>query len=111
MHTPVSIDFVDGELIDISVGGAAVRFPAGTMPPAGRVELRLPGTHPVQMEMVRMRQTSVHGELASLQVVDGDWAALRTMALWLFHTPAGAVAGLPAGVPVIATLSPTVVAD
>lgn len=111
VHTPVSIDFVDGELIDISVGGAAVRFPAGTMPPAGRVELRLPGTHAVQMEMVRMRQTSVHGELASLQVVDGDWAALRTMALWLFHTPAGAVAGLPAGVPVIATLSPTVVAD
>jgi hypothetical protein len=32
----------------------------------------------------------------------GDWAALRTMSLWLFHTPAGAVRGLPDGVPVVA---------
>ena len=107
LHTPIEIDLVEGELIDISVGGAAVRFPTGTMPTAGLVEFRLPGADPIKMEMVRMRQTSQYGELASLRALDGDWSALRSMSLWMFHTPDNAVVGLRHGVPVIASLSPT----
>jgi cellulose synthase (UDP-forming) len=37
-----------------------------------------------------------------VQVLAGDWAAHRTLSLWMFHTPPGAVPGLPAGVPAVA---------
>ena len=40
-------------------------------------------------------------EFASLRVGEGDWAAHAALSLWIFHAPDGAVAGLPAGVPLV----------
>ena len=107
LETPVEVDDAHGYLVDISVGGAAVRFPLGELPSAGLVQFRLPGAQPMKMEMVRMRDQGTDFEYASLRAADADWTAFREMSLWLFHTAPGAVSGLPSGVPVIATLSPT----
>lgn len=107
LRTPIEIDDVTGELVDISVGGAAVRFPLGSLPSSGLVELKLPGVEPIKMEMVRTHNQSTDYDLASLRALDTDWSAFRAMSLWMFHTPSGTVPGLPPGVPVIATLSPT----
>ena len=103
LRTRIAIGGVSGELLDISVGGAAVRFPAGSLPNLGLVDFELPGTVPIKMTMVRMPPQSRDHEIASLQAVDGDWTAIQTMSLWLFHTPAGAVPSLPPGVPAIAS--------
>lgn len=100
-RTAVTIDGIPGELIDISVGGAAVRFPAGSLPETGLVEFQLPGAAAVKMTMARIHHSDA-GEVASLQAARGDWAALRAMSLWLFHTPPGAVRALPPGLPAIA---------
>jgi cellulose synthase (UDP-forming) len=43
---------------------------------------------------------------ASLKVRAGDWDGYRSIALWMFHTPPGAVPALPAGVPVVAVRQP-----
>ncbi|MBA2772694.1 MAG: glycosyltransferase [Nocardioidaceae bacterium] len=102
LDVPVLIDGVAGELVDCSVGGAAVRFRPGTLPAMGLVELELPRTHSIKMQMARLPQQSADDELASLQAVAGDWAAYEAMSLWLFHTPEGAVQGLPSGVPAVA---------
>jgi cellulose synthase (UDP-forming) len=42
------------------------------------------------------------GDVVSLRVADGDWAAFRTMSMWLFHTPPDVVDGIPPGVPAVA---------
>ncbi len=106
LDIPITIDGVDGALVDISVGGAAVRFGFGTLPSSGLVEFQLPGAEPIKMEMVRVRGLGADHDLASLRSLGHDWAAYRTTSLWMFHTPIGAVAGLETGVPVIATLAP-----
>jgi len=106
LRVAITIDGIEGELVDISVGGAAVRFPFGTLPEAGLVEFCLPGAKPIKMEMVRLGADRSDHDNASLRVVGNDWAAYRTLSLWMFHTPSGAVGGLPPDVPVIATLSP-----
>jgi cellulose synthase (UDP-forming) len=81
-----------------------VRFPAGSLPKLGLVEFQLPGALPIKMSMVRLPAPSGdHEILASLQTLDGDWAAIKVMSLWLFHTPAGALPSLPQGVPAIAS--------
>ena len=105
LKTSVEIDDVRGELVDISVGGAAVRFPLGTLPSTGLVQFHLPGVQPIKMEMLRLSDQHDDFDRASLRALDTDWTAFREMSLWLFHTPANAVAGLLPGVPVIATLS------
>src|SRR5439155_16152014 len=102
VRAPVRIDGVGGELVDVSMGGAAARFGAGTLPRAGLVEVELPGAAPMKMEMVRTRPQPGASEQASLRISDGDWRAYRTMSLWLFHTPADAVAELPPRVPIVA---------
>ena len=103
VQATVSVGAVEGELVDISTGGAAVRFPRGTTPPDGDVELLLPGAEPVTLQTVRMT-TGDDGTstVATFQIRYGDWDAYRTVSMWLFHTPAGAVEGLPAGVPAVA---------
>jgi cellulose synthase (UDP-forming) len=102
VNTLIHIDGAEAELLDISVGGAAVRFPAGTMPSLGLVELELPGARPITMTMART-PNQVHGfEMATLHTIDGDWGAYQAMSLWLFRTPAGSVPMLPDGVPAIA---------
>ena len=50
---------------------------------------------PVVLAPVREVDESDHS-IVSLRVLPGDWAAMRTLALWLFHTPDGAVSDLPA---------------
>jgi cellulose synthase (UDP-forming) len=100
---PIEVDSIVGELVDISVGGAAVRLPFGSLPNVGLVDFALPGAASVKMMMSRVPQQSARYQLASLQVTPGDWAAYRALSLWLFHTPAGALAGFPDGVPAIAS--------
>jgi cellulose synthase (UDP-forming) len=104
-RTSIEIDDVVGELLDVSVGGAAVRFPMGALPQSGLVEVRLPGAVPFKMEMVVSSVLDDGHMVASLRALPTDWVAFRTMSLWMFHTPADAVRELPAGVPVVATLT------
>jgi cellulose synthase (UDP-forming) len=102
LRTNIAINGIEGELLDISVGGEAVRIPVGSLPHRGLVEFKLPRSQAIKMSMVRVPQQVDDYEVASLQVVSGDWAAYQAMSLWLFHTPPGAVPGLEAGVPAIA---------
>ena len=51
------------------------------------------------MNAARSAITSGGRELISLQAVEGDWHALRELALWLFHTPPGAVPNLAPDTP------------
>ena len=103
VRASVSLDGVEGELVDISVGGAAVRFPLGSTPATNDVALVLPGATPIPMVVVRtVRDPSGQGEIVSLRVPDGDWVGFRTMSMWLFHTPPGTVDGVPSGVPAVA---------
>ncbi|MEP6665743.1 MAG: glycosyltransferase family 2 protein [Nocardioidaceae bacterium] len=102
LQTAVQVNGIPAGLLDISVGGAALRFPSGTMPEAELVELELPGAKPVRMMLSRLPQQSDDYEFASLRVVGSDWACYETMSLWMFHTPLGAVPALPAGVPAAA---------
>jgi cellulose synthase (UDP-forming) len=95
---------VYGELVDISVGGAAVRFPSGTLPMSGLVTVCLPAAPPIKMEIVTSRGSLDGCDRAALRVPPMNWAALRVMALWMFHTPNGVVPGLPDGVPAVAIL-------
>lgn len=104
LGTTINIDGAEGELVDISVGGAAVRFPPGALPSSGLVEVRLAGVEPIKMEMLVKRHRGDDHDFASLRLHHDDWDGLRTMSLWMFHTPSGAVPLLPRGVPVIATL-------
>jgi cellulose synthase (UDP-forming) len=103
----VTVDGVDTELVDLSVGGACVRRPAGKGVGPGLVQLVLPGAEPVKLAVVREGIITADGDhLVSLQVVPGDWAAMRTLAMLLFHTPPGARTSLPAGVPAAASTEP-----
>ena len=77
--------------LELSVGGASVRFPSGSLPDIGLVDFELPGTQAIKMTMNRMPQQLSNYDIASLQALTGNWVALQTMSLWLFHTPAGAV--------------------
>jgi hypothetical protein len=88
---------------DISSGGAAVRLPQGAISASSEVELALPGSAPVVLQTVRVvSDPGAASDVVSLRIRYGDWAAYRTLSLWLFHTPPGVVAGLPAGAPAVA---------
>jgi cellulose synthase (UDP-forming) len=113
IHAPVTIDDVPGELLDISVGGAGVRLPTGAVPPSGLVELGLPGAAPIKIEIARISTGARAGadashEFVSLRVGEHDWAGYAALSAWMFHTPTGAVPGLPAGVPVVGCRSTAV---
>lgn len=95
---------VTGELLDVSVGGAAVRFPAGTLPLAGDVALSLPGSAPVTLQVIRATDQADGTQIASLRAPDGGWESFRALSLWIFHTPDGALPDFPAGVPAAASL-------
>lgn len=102
IQVPVTVDGVPAELLDNSVGGAALRFPSGIMPKGRTVELELPMAAPIRMVMSPLPQRTDDHEFASLRVQDADSSALQSMALWMFHTPYDAVPSLPAGTPVVA---------
>ncbi len=101
---PVEAEGVRGELLDISVGGAAVRFPHGTLPASGEVMLRLPGAAPVRLQVIRTTEQPDGTQIASLRASNDDWAVHRALSLWIFHTPAGALPDFPPGVPAAASL-------
>lgn len=104
VRATVGMGSVEGELVDISLGGAAVRLPAGTLPASSEIELTLPASTPVTLQTVRVIDSGPTTETISLQVRFGDWAAYRAISLWLFHTPDGVVAGLPEGTPAVAAM-------
>ena len=95
----VTMDGVDGRLIDISVGGVAVAFPAGTAPSTGQVELQLPEAEPVTMSVVRIAQDSSGQDVVSCRLLADDWEGYRAMSLWLFHTPAASSGACPSAYP------------
>ena len=103
VRAQVSVNDAEGELWDISVGGAAVILPKGVIPPNSGIELNLPGLDTsVPLETVRVTSRDDTRETASFRVRFGDWDSYRALALWLFHTPAGVIDGLPNGVPAVA---------
>jgi cellulose synthase (UDP-forming) len=106
IRADVALDGVDGEIVDVSVGGAAVRFPASFSLDAEEVKLVLPEAPPVLMSVVRATVAG-DSQVVSLRVPTGDWDGYRALSLWLFHTPPGAVRGLPAEVPAAAATSHT----
>ena len=101
---PVESGGVRGELLDVSVGGAAVRFPQGTLPPSGSIQLQLPGAPPVRLEVIRVTDEADGSQVASLRAAEDDWDVYRVLSMWIFHTPAGALPDFPAGVPAAASL-------
>ena len=102
VRAPINVNGADGELVDLSLGGAAVSVPTGALPPASEIALVLPGQdRPILLETVRVRSAGSF-EIASFRVRFGDWDAYRAIALWLFHTPAGVIDGLPDGTPAVA---------
>lgn len=105
--TDVVVDNFTGSLVDVSVGGAAVRFRPGMLPESGLVSVELPGAEQMKMEMVRLGSSADVEQFASLKLSSGDWQGYRVMSLWMFHTPAGAVPQLPVGVPVVASIAPS----
>jgi cellulose synthase (UDP-forming) len=103
----VTVDGYRTRLVDASVGGVLVRLPATVGPGAGLVELGMPGAAPVKLSLVRTKPAADNADqLVSLRVQPGDWAAMRALSLWLFHTPQGAVRHLRPGVPVAASTAP-----
>ena len=105
LRTPVVVEGIPGSLVDISVGGASVELDGGELAPGDSVTMHLAGAQPVRLEVVTTPARTASGPaLLSLRVADGDWRSLQSMALWLFHTPDGAVAGLPQGTPVVAAI-------
>ncbi len=107
LGAPVLVDGAPAVLLDVSVGGAAVRIDgvssaAGGVAGggAGAVEVLFPGSGAVTMQVVSV--PSNPDAPLSLRVADGDWDSLRRLSLWLFHTPPGALPWLPEGVPVVA---------
>lgn len=102
VSTPVLVDGVPAQLVDISLGGASVQLAPGTAAHSGLIELTLPAAAPIKMQIIRPAASQPDTNLASLRIADGDWAAMRQVALWLFHTPPGALGFLPSGVPAAA---------
>ncbi|HET6876815.1 MAG TPA: glycosyltransferase [Jatrophihabitans sp.] len=102
VDAPARVDGAPGRLLDVSVGGAAVLLPEGPLTGTGRmVDVELPGVPSIRMCFVRSSEQNGLC-VASLRVADGDWAAYRALSLWMFHTPADALPGLPQGVPAVA---------
>jgi cellulose synthase (UDP-forming) len=100
--TPVYLDGSSGRLVDVSVGGAAVRLDPGSVEPGRFVMLDLPSDVSVKTEVVAVRNDSLDRRTISVRVPDGDWEGYGKLALWLFHTPAGQIPELPPGVPIAA---------
>lgn len=101
VRADVLLDGIVGELVDISVGGAAVGFPPGHRPAEGPVELKLPGADPVWMITTGTKPAD-QADIVSMRIADGDWESFRALSMWLFHTPAGVLRGVPRGVPAVA---------
>ena len=111
VSAPVLVDGAPARLLDISLGGASIRLAPESTPKTGLVELTLPAATPIKMQVLRSATPGPDSDVASLQIADGDWAAMGQVALWLFHTPAGALDFLPSGVPAAGIRTATAGAD
>ena len=99
----VRVDGRPAQLVDVSVRGLAVRMHDDVWLPAGDLVVELPGAAPLRMRTTLTNASATGVEdIVKLSTVDGDWATLRDLSLWLFHTPEGAVPALPPGIPVVA---------
>ncbi len=107
LQVPVALDGHDALLADVSVSGAAVALPrevAARYTADQPALLVLPGCPALPVQVVRV---GAPGDLTpvSLRVAAGDWATHRALSLWMFHTPPGAVPGLPESVPAVGVRS------
>ncbi len=102
VRTPARVDGAEAELVDVSVGGAAVRFARLGPVATGEVLVELPGAEPMVMLLLQVRRREDGTCVGTLMVPPGDWQTLCQLSLWMFHTPPGAVPGLPDGVPAVA---------
>jgi cellulose synthase (UDP-forming) len=107
VRAKVMVDGFPTDLVDVSVGGISVRLPVNQGPGPGLVQVSLPGAEPMKLALVRAAEIGEpDSRLVSLRVPPGDWATMRTLSLWLFHTPSGVVTNLPHGVPAAASAVP-----
>lgn len=81
-----TVDGFDVDLLDLGTDGATVRLPLHDWPGAGTVQLTLPGVETVTLAL--LPETGASGQRA-LRALPGDWQALRTLSLWLFHMHPG----------------------
>lgn len=106
VQASVTLNGQRGELVDVSVGGAAVRLPQGTLSEtSGAVSLHLPGAPELRLETVRVVPAD-GADHVSLRVAADDWDTFRDLSLWLFHTPPGVIDGLPPQAPAVAATPP-----
>ncbi|WAH98139.1 glycosyltransferase family 2 protein [Arthrobacter sp. MMS18-M83] len=100
----VKVNGVATELRDISVGGASVVLPLPMLSGgAHTVRFQLPGADVLDLEVVSLTQAGDGSQIVTLKTTDRDWDAYRTLSMWLFHTPEGAIPHFPAGVPAVAS--------
>ena len=99
-RTTLTIDGLPASLNDISLSGLSATF-EGSVPDDPMCVVRLPGARGITMHRVSQR-----GQVVRYKVADADYDGIRQLALWVFHTPPGALPGVRAGVPVAAVLPP-----
>ena len=106
VQAPVNLNGTLGQLVDVSVGGAAIRLPHGALADdAGSVTLNLPGAPELSLQTVRIERSD-ETDTISLSVLPEDWETYRALSLWLFHTPPGVIDGLPPNAPAVAATQP-----
>lgn len=107
VRTGIRVDGHVAELLDASVGGLRIRHATASLTKYQHVMVQLPGAALVPLQVIRsVAEPSSDQDLVSLSADPGDWATMRVLSLWLFHTPAGAVTDLPDGVPAAACTTP-----
>jgi cellulose synthase (UDP-forming) len=107
VSAPVRVDGCSAELVDISANGVTVRVPGHHYIGTDPVVLALPGANPIRMLPVRTAQDVWSFRRTTLTVAPNDWAALRTLSLWMFHTPQGVLDDLPPMLPAVASTGST----
>jgi cellulose synthase (UDP-forming) len=103
LTTEVYVDGLPARLQDISMGGASVRLSSNASV-QNVVNLKLPGTTEIPLDVVRVTREPSGSLIASLQIRPKDWKTYQVIALWLFHTPHGVIPGWPPGIPAVASL-------
>jgi len=94
LSEPGRTRMTDVDVDNLSVTGAALRCSYPLI--AGETaELTLPGADPVAVTVLASRDHDGH-HLITVRTDSADLDALRTISLWMFHTPAAAGLGAPA---------------
>jgi cellulose synthase (UDP-forming) len=105
--TMVRLNGEEGELQDISVGGASVSLPGPALAAGSKTaRFQLPGAPALDLDVVRITQVPDGSQSVKLHAKATDWDAYRALSLWLFHTPEGAIPHFPPGIPAVASTLP-----